>query len=334
MNEGIKYFNKQELLVAMKDDSIALHYACDDLRDDKEIALEAVKLKGSNILYVSERLQNDKEVVIAGLCSDEPEEAFYFAGIEIRFDKNFILEAMKYAPDAVYFHIDRESRDDEDIIAEYVACKIINTMQDELHSAVKNEEKKEIIKKNIDSILSETFYDEEISKSLNILKKDFKFEKILDKLNRKYFFDLAELINNKIKEHLKKNNIVLENYDYYFRCAVIRDSRAKAWGNFMTIDRHNLRSDFALTYEHYRELYELLEKKELNLKVYTFKNTSNVVLITDNDVEVDEEHCIVSFFNERNVSTQYFDYYDYYYYAYDYTYHDIELKTLEERGEN
>ncbi|AYV95965.1 hypothetical protein [Fusobacterium necrophorum] len=155
----------------------------------------------------------------------------------------------------------------------------------------------------------------------------------VDLITNEYFYRLADLIEEKIQNYIKENNIVLQNNDYYFRCAVIRDSRDLAYGNFMTIEIDNYKRDPILNNKRCKLLYELLEKKELNLKVYTFKNTSNVVLITDNDVEVDEEHCIVSFFNERNVSTQYFDYYDYYYYAYDYTYKDIDLKSLQERGE-
>lgn len=144
---------------------------------------------------------------------------------------------------------------------------------------------------------------------------------------------LGDFIDDKIESFLKENSIVLEDYKYYFRCAVIRDSRKKAWGNFMTIDHQKTyRYDVILDNEKAKELLELLTNNQLNLKIYIFKNTSNVILITDNDVEMDEEHCIVSFFNERHACTQYFDYYDYYYYPYDCCY-DIEMKTLEEREE-
>ena len=154
--------------------------------------------------------------------------------------------------------------------------------------------------------------------------------KIIDK-EIDYRKRIGNFIDGKIESFLKENNIVLEGYSYYFRCAVIRDSREKAWGNFMSIDSEFYRYDAVLDNIKAKELFELLIDNQLNLKIYIFKNTSNVILITDNDVEVDEEHCIVSFFNERHASTQYFNYYDYFYYPYDCYDDNIEMKTLQER---
>lgn len=55
--------DKKELLEAIKQDGLALHYASDKMRDDKKIVLKAVKQDGYALRFASERLRNDIELV-------------------------------------------------------------------------------------------------------------------------------------------------------------------------------------------------------------------------------------------------------------------------------
>jgi len=43
---------------------LALEYASEKLKDDKEIVLEAVKQDGLALQFISEKLKDDKEIVL------------------------------------------------------------------------------------------------------------------------------------------------------------------------------------------------------------------------------------------------------------------------------
>jgi len=46
---------------------LALEYASEKLKDDKEIVLEAVKQDGLALEYASEKLKDDKEIVLEAI---------------------------------------------------------------------------------------------------------------------------------------------------------------------------------------------------------------------------------------------------------------------------
>mgnify|MGYP001625445911 FL=1 len=59
-----------------------LYYANKELRDDKEVVLEAVKNKGIIVKYASERLLRDNDIIIAALTQNK--KASIFIPIECR----------------------------------------------------------------------------------------------------------------------------------------------------------------------------------------------------------------------------------------------------------
>ena len=48
-----------------------MYYSSKELRDDKDVVLQAVTNKGLILKYASRRLRNDKEVVIAAIKQDK-----------------------------------------------------------------------------------------------------------------------------------------------------------------------------------------------------------------------------------------------------------------------
>jgi len=56
--------DKDELLIAVKKDGLALKHASDALKNDKEVVLAAVKQEGCALQYASQELKADKEVVL------------------------------------------------------------------------------------------------------------------------------------------------------------------------------------------------------------------------------------------------------------------------------
>ena len=62
--------NKKEALKAVKQNGWALEFASDELKNDREVVLEAVKEKGSAgfaLEYASEELKNDRKVVLEAI---------------------------------------------------------------------------------------------------------------------------------------------------------------------------------------------------------------------------------------------------------------------------
>ncbi len=72
-NEGKLFFNKEfqynknTVMLVLKNDGSLLRYAPSQLRDDKEVVYEAVKNSLFAIEFASERLQNDFEILSAAL---------------------------------------------------------------------------------------------------------------------------------------------------------------------------------------------------------------------------------------------------------------------------
>ena len=62
--------NKEVLLTAVKIDGGALEFASDNLKNDKDVLLEAVSQAAWTGCYASERLRDDKDVILTGAKTD------------------------------------------------------------------------------------------------------------------------------------------------------------------------------------------------------------------------------------------------------------------------
>jgi hypothetical protein len=98
--------NKEVVLEAVKQNGGALEYASMELRNDKEIVLEVVKQNGYTLRYASEELRGDKEVILEAVKQNG--NTLQFASEELRNDKEVVLEAIrenkymiKYANDSL-----------------------------------------------------------------------------------------------------------------------------------------------------------------------------------------------------------------------------------------
>lgn len=86
--------NKNEFLEAVKNDGWALYHASKELRDDKQLILEAIKYDAyTSLVFASERLRNDKEVVLEAV--KENGHALYCASDELKDNEEIVLEAIK-----------------------------------------------------------------------------------------------------------------------------------------------------------------------------------------------------------------------------------------------
>jgi hypothetical protein len=61
---------KEEVLKAVKQYGLALKYASDELRGDREVVMAAVKQDGLALKYASDELRGDREVVLAAVWQD------------------------------------------------------------------------------------------------------------------------------------------------------------------------------------------------------------------------------------------------------------------------
>ena len=72
-----------------------LEYASEELRNNKEVVLEAVKKNGSALEYASERLQADKDVVLAAVKQYGDSIVYANWDSDVLYDREIILAAVK-----------------------------------------------------------------------------------------------------------------------------------------------------------------------------------------------------------------------------------------------
>lgn len=87
-----------------------------DLRNDKQLALIAVKKKGKQLEFASEELKKDKEVVSFAIQSEIG--SFKFANDSLKSDRSFIMEQIELPGDQmglVFLNVSEELRDDKEL---------------------------------------------------------------------------------------------------------------------------------------------------------------------------------------------------------------------------
>ena len=80
--------NKNIVLKAIKKNSYVLKFASETLRNDQEVVLSAVYKHGNTLEFASETLRNDKEIVLVAVKHNR--YAFTFASDILKYDKDII----------------------------------------------------------------------------------------------------------------------------------------------------------------------------------------------------------------------------------------------------
>ena len=115
--KGTTVDDKEIVLEAVKQNSNALEYANEELKNDKEVVLETVKKNGYALYYSSEELKNDREVVLEAVKQNG--NALLYASEELKNNKEFMLEAVKQNGYALKF-AHEDLRKDRDVVLEAV----------------------------------------------------------------------------------------------------------------------------------------------------------------------------------------------------------------------
>jgi len=193
--------NKQEALDAVNIDGMRLDECSDNLRNDKDVAIAAVKNREKAMMFVSEKLKSDKDVIRSALVRkstlrSEEGIAFSFLPDKIKDNEIIVLMSIPMFGGAFQYISDRLKKD-EDFIVEAALVNI------------------EILR-HVDS---------------KFLKDENFIQKILDNLKRYLlsnkkdiakFFHVTILDNeNMIKEIIKKAGY--ENFKY--ASARLKESR-------------------------------------------------------------------------------------------------------------
>lgn len=88
--------NKNEFLEAVKNNGWALYHASKELRDDKQLILEAIKYDAyTSLVFASERLQDNEEVVLTAVKKNR--YALNCASERLQNNKEFLKEIEKIA---------------------------------------------------------------------------------------------------------------------------------------------------------------------------------------------------------------------------------------------
>jgi len=112
--------DKEIILAAVKKHGFALKYASEKLKDDKEVVLAAVNQSSSALIdkdsaleHASERLKDDKEVVLAAV--KKRGSALKYASERLKDDKEVVLVALKEKGSALE-HASEKLKNDKEVV--------------------------------------------------------------------------------------------------------------------------------------------------------------------------------------------------------------------------
>ncbi|MEE3342774.1 MAG: DUF4116 domain-containing protein [Bacilli bacterium] len=111
----LKIDDKNIILDAIKQNVYVFSiYASDNLKKDKEVVLEAIKIKGNLLKSVDESFKKDRDVVLAAVQNS----GFFlrYADDSLKKDKDFILELVKNVNQDIIWLADDSLRKDKDFI--------------------------------------------------------------------------------------------------------------------------------------------------------------------------------------------------------------------------
>ena len=112
-----RYFNNSNNLYDEYKTLGLLKYLSNDLKKDRDIALESVKILGTDLKFASKKLQNDKDVVMEAVKQNS--EAIKFASNTLKNDKNFIINIVKENPFFIKY-LNNSLKNDKDVVMESV----------------------------------------------------------------------------------------------------------------------------------------------------------------------------------------------------------------------
>lgn len=86
------------VMYAVKNDGYTLMNASDRLRDNRDIVLEAVKSNGLALQFASERLRDDFDIVLMAV---QEYDVYRFASYRLKHDKQIILRALSHGDNII-----------------------------------------------------------------------------------------------------------------------------------------------------------------------------------------------------------------------------------------
>jgi len=115
--------NEPEVVrAALKRNGLQFASASDDLRDDRDMAMLAIRSSGGRVFELcSKRLRGDRDLLLLALNQRFPSQALMHASDDLRNDKAFVLQNVER--DRYYLcHIPSNLQDDKDVILAAVRC--------------------------------------------------------------------------------------------------------------------------------------------------------------------------------------------------------------------
>jgi len=115
--------NEPEVVrAALKRNGLQFASASDDLRDDRDMAMLAIRSSGGRVFeFCSKRLRGDRDLLQLALSSRYPGQALMHASDDLRNDKVFVLQVVER--DRYWLcHIPSNLQDDKDVTLAAVRC--------------------------------------------------------------------------------------------------------------------------------------------------------------------------------------------------------------------
>lgn len=107
----IKYFTKNNAILACSKSGTKLAYVCEELRDDFDVVFKAVKNEGASLIFASRKLKKNKQIVFEAVKNSP--NSFQYSDESLRGDEDIIIEALKEPSNISLVKLDQEKLKNE-----------------------------------------------------------------------------------------------------------------------------------------------------------------------------------------------------------------------------
>ena len=123
--------NRDEMLNRVAQDPLALRFATEELRGDREVVMTAAAQEPIALFYATEELRGDREVVMTAVTSNG--QALKYATEELRGDRGVVMAAVAKDGSALEYAT-QELRGDREVVMTAVARNgwVVNDASEEL----------------------------------------------------------------------------------------------------------------------------------------------------------------------------------------------------------
>jgi hypothetical protein len=155
--EAVKKVNKSYKRFIYNNDTLLLELCSEELKNDKDLVLQLLKVNGNNLKLATDEFKDDKKLVLAAIKSKK--ESFQYASSRLRDNTSLVNYILKFSPRQIK-HAGSRFKEDKALVSKLL--KDSPVIMNYIHEDLKNDLDILIqlwtdIKKEVDDTRNDTF---------------------------------------------------------------------------------------------------------------------------------------------------------------------------------